>query len=307
MNKALLVYHKVDFDGVFSCCIARKALEEKYDEVELLGFTYGDQLPNFEEMDHDLTVMVDISFSPDIMKRLYQTRDCLWIDHHQTALQQADLGGYQGMDGLRRIGVGACELCWEFFNGPNIPVPTLIQYLSAYDVWDHARFPWDWETVPVQLALKTKYGVSVPKIWTDFEEMISPDYNFKGMLEVGQQIATYEATQFRAACKTYSFPITVNKKYRGVCILTNSFGSRIFESIQDQYDIYVTVNRRVDPTTGKVIFPVGMYAEQGRVDFSLAEYLQTTYGVDRSGGHACACGTSLNEEEFRRLIIDCEI
>lgn len=306
MKKALLCYHKVDYDGVFSCCIARKALEERYQEVEPLGFTYGDPLPDFESLDHDLIVMVDISFPPEVMKGLYQTRDCLWIDHHQTALTQADINGYSQMDGLRRIGTGACELCWEFFFG-GTPVPLIIQYLSAYDVWNKTRFPWDWETVPLQMILKTKYGMNVQKIWPDFEKMISPEYDVTELLGIGQQIATYEGNQFRSACKTYSFPVTVNGRYKGVCIMTNSFGSRIFESVADQYDIYVTVNRRTDPVTGQVIFPVGMYCEQGRVDFSLAEYLQVTYGVDRSGGHACACGTSLNEEEFRRLIIDCQI
>lgn len=303
MKKVALVYHKVDYDGLFSCCIARKALLEKYTDIELIGFTYGDPIPDLTG--HDLVVMVDISLPLETMKWLGSEKECIWIDHHQTALDQATREGYSGMGGLRRIGTGACELCWEYFYG-EWKCPKLIQYLSAYDVWNKDKFDWNSEVVPLQLILRTKYGMSLQKIWDAYNTLVSSRF-LPDLMEQGKLIAEYEANQFRAACKSYAFPVTVNEGYKGICIMTNSFGSRIFEPVIDQYDIYITVNRKVDPVTGKITFPVGLYCEPGRIPFSLGEYVQQKYGPDRGGGHACACGTSLTPDEFAELVIGCKI
>lgn len=309
MKKVIIVYHRVDYDGLFSAGVAKWALTKEgyWDEIEMLGWTHGDPMPKFDEMEFDAAILVDISFPPNIMKWLKGNVDVIWIDHHVTALNLADSNGYNDIDGLRRIGQGACELTWEFFTRGARP-PMTIQYLSAYDVWDHSRFNWDIEIVPFQLALKAQYGMNFDKIYENFDNFMTDAFSMDHMLEAGRMINDYEKQQFKAAVKTYSFPVTVAGKYKGICILTNSMGSRIFESVKDDYDIYMTANRKTDETTGSVYFTLGMYMENGRLpEFNCGEYLQSRFGSDKAGGHAGAAGTQLNLADFEKLIMKGEI
>lgn len=300
-RKVLIIYHRVDFDGVFSCCVSKFYYSQQENvEVTTLGWTYGDLIPELPK-DVDEIVMVDISFPPDYMVELVKNYKLTYIDHHQTAITASIDKGFDNVPGIREQGIAACELCWKYFF-PNFEVPLIIQYLSTWDVWNKERFDWENDVKPLQKILKTIYGMSETAIYADFPTMISPNYDFTSLLEKGRLIQQYENKQFRAAVKAYSFPITVNGKYKGVCMLTNNFGSGIFESVLNDYDIYVTANRRTAPD-GRMYFAIGMYAEPGRIDFSLGEYLRGRFGT-KAGGHPCAAGSEIDEETFRQLIID---
>lgn len=132
--KTLVIYHKADWDGIFSREICRRWFG---DEAEYLGWDYGDPVP-VVEAEREL-VMVDIS-----VEGLMEHPKLIWIDHHKSAIEKfpANSGAYL-IDG-----VAACRLTWQYFFGPNpLPVkedyverrveePYAVQLVGEYDVWD---------------------------------------------------------------------------------------------------------------------------------------------------------------------------
>lgn len=299
--KTTIIYHRVDYDGIFSACIVKYYLECRGEKPVLLGWNYGDPIPTVTT---GSVIMVDIMFPPEVMLQLKETKDVTVIDHHESSIKSSVQYGYDDLPGLRQYGKGACELCWDYYF--KTPCPKIIGYLSSYDVWNHDRFNWKTETVPMQLVLKAKFGIKVDLIYPEFIKMIQPGYDFRSLLESGRLIQEYEEKQFIGACKSYVFPITVAGKFKGACCLTHTFGSRLFESVAGDYDVFVTLNRKVNPE-GKVIFTAGLYSDGGIGDFSLAQYVRETYGEERGGGHPRACGCWFTPEEFYKILNTCSI
>lgn len=143
--KTLVIYHKADFDGIFSREICRKYFREN---AEYLGWDYGDPVPVVAEGRE--IVMVDIS-----VDGLMDHRPLVWIDHHKSAIAKfsPDIPGY------RIDGVAACRLAWQYFHTANVtrnPMldpgmtlpdkqafidrkvvePYAVQLAGEYDIWD---------------------------------------------------------------------------------------------------------------------------------------------------------------------------
>jgi oligoribonuclease NrnB/cAMP/cGMP phosphodiesterase (DHH superfamily) len=300
-KKALVIFHRVDFDGLLSAAITLDALKRNDIEAEYLGWNYGDELPDFERICNDYTdlVMVDISFPADIMLRLGGTdRNITWIDHHITAIENSYQEGYSGLPGIRRNGTAACELCWEYFY-PTCPVPRVIEYLGYYDVWNKTRYSWDNQVLPFQYGLKTRYGVNPKTFFPVFEDLLYEVIDLDEIIHEGDIILKYLERTWKSACKTYSFEIRVAGKYKGICILTTEFTSNIFNSVAEEYDVVVCCNRK-----GPDTYNLGMYKDQNKCpEFNCGEYMKN-YG---GGGHKGSSGGTLSFEEFKKLITDCEI
>lgn len=298
--KYYCLYHRVDQDGVVSACVVKKYVEGFSGNVEFFGWTYGDPIPNFKNHSFDILVLVDLSFPPDVMQWIKKNCKCIWIDHHKTAIDLSVKYEYSDMEGIRVDGKAACRLCYEYFFDKK--VPKFVKLIARYDVWDHSAGDWDTSVVPLQLALKAKYGISLKDLYPDFSDLCDPENSapIKSLIDVGKIILDYEQKQFKSATNSYAFPVLVAGKYRGICMLTNNFGSRIFESVKDNYDVYVTANRRTDER-GNPVYALGLYSDPGRIDFNLGQYLQNKYGPENAGGHATSCGARIPEEDFIKL------
>lgn len=143
--KTLVIYHKADWDGLFSREICRKHFG---DDAEYLGWDYGDPLPVVDPGRE--VVMVDIS-----VDGLMDHRPLVWIDHHKSAMAKfaPDIPGY------RIDGVAACRLAWQYFHTANyarnklldpcmtlpekqafidrkVVEPYAVQLAGEYDIWD---------------------------------------------------------------------------------------------------------------------------------------------------------------------------
>ena len=310
MKDGVIIYHRVDFDGVFSASIAEKWINEnpEYSSYELFGYTYGDEIPDAESWaknGYDSVIMVDISFPADYMNKYRELwksgvySDLIWIDHHITAIQDSISHGYSDLPGLRGLDSAACEYSWIYFFGEI--VPDIIQLLSAYDIWNKTRFDWGNCVLPLQYALKAKYGVNQVAIAGDFGKLIwsSPE-ELNSIIESGKLILKYLERTWKSAVKVYSFEITVAGRYKGIAMMSSEFSSNLFQSVMDKYDVYCVVNRR---DKGK--YACSLYIEPGRIEsFNAGEYLKANYG---GGGHRGAAGCVLGQEQFERLINNCEI
>lgn len=133
-----VIYHKSDFDGIFSMQIAKKFLKNTEKELHFLGWDYGDPVPKI--LKDENVYLLDLSI-PEIM----DNPNLIWIDHHKTAIDKhsKDIKGY------RIDGVAACRLTWQWFmlNGKGLPVkneyikrdvfePEAVRLIGEFDVWD---------------------------------------------------------------------------------------------------------------------------------------------------------------------------
>lgn len=142
----IVIYHRADFDGLFSREIAKRFFG---DNAEYIGWDYGDAVP--EVKGAETVYMIDIS-----VDALMGHPGLVWIDHHKSAIEKfpARIRGY------RIDGVAACRLAWQWFNHPDGPCspyaqpseywlplkqayldrlvsePCAVQLAGEYDVWD---------------------------------------------------------------------------------------------------------------------------------------------------------------------------
>lgn len=132
--KTLVIYHKADWDGLFSREICRKHFGQNAD---YLGWDYGDPVP-FIAPDREV-VMVDIS-----VEGLMTHPRLTWIDHHKSAIEKFSAA----IPGERIDGVAACRLAWQYYFGPTrlpakqdyidrkVVEPYAVQLAGEYDIWD---------------------------------------------------------------------------------------------------------------------------------------------------------------------------
>ena len=135
------IYHSADLDGKMSAAIVQSFNKD----CELIPANYGDPFPwhlfmNDKHNTNELVYMVDFSLQPfEKMYELMKLCRFVWIDHHETAINESLNNknwcetGISG--GILRIGIGACQLAWQYFTDREIPLP--VRALAHYDVWDH--------------------------------------------------------------------------------------------------------------------------------------------------------------------------
>jgi len=297
--KVAIYYHRVDWDGIFSALIAREFLEKKGLSVELEGWTYGDEVPGVTDIlgKYSSIYMVDISFPSEVMLGLHESSRVTWIDHHQTSIKDSELSGYSKMAGLRRDGLAACELTWEYLH-PGKECPMIIQYLGAYDVWSKDRFLWDDLVLPLQYGLKSEYNLSVKKVWEDWKDLMSDSDLLDYLIDQGKGILNWLSGASKSWVKIYGIPVTVAGKYKAIALLTPLFGSISFESVLEEYDLYITLNIREGTHV------IGLYAEPDRLpEFSAGEYLKMIC-LPGAGGHRAAAGGTLSKEKFLEVLYE---
>ena len=275
--KTIIVHHSEDFDGICSKLIVSRV----FPGATTLGFNYGDPIPDLSG--YDKIIMVDISFPSDIM---YGIKEKLtWIDHHITAIQDSEKNRYSGVPGIRKVGKGACELVWEYFMKSS--VPQAVKYLSAYDVFDKSRFPWLDEVVPFQYALRGRYGLKL------VDEVIDMDPN--DLIREGKSILNFLGLDWKESVNKNAFPITIDGKYKGICMITTQKGSLQFDSVYPEYDLFMWGS--FDKSG---VFRFSLASNGERVpEFNCGLYLKNHYN---GGGHQGIGGGTLGLDQFIGLI-----
>lgn len=306
--RSLIIYHRVDYDGVFSLMVAKYALShiDDIESVDALGYNYGENIPEIP-LDYDQVIMVDISFPPEVMMELKKRNDenlqqIIWIDHHITAIDDSSKYGYDTLPGLRYNGQAAVENTWDYFyEGEEAPM--IIQLLGTYDVWNKSRYDWENLVLPLQFALKAIYNFDLEKIWEELPELFTADITEleKTIIWPGTLILKYLRGTWKSAVKHYSFPCTVGEKYSGLAMLTTEYSSNAFGEETKNYDVCIVLN--YNPQTG--MFKTSMYVDPERdTDFHAGEYMKLKFG---GGGHRGAAGGQVPMEDFLRLIQDGKI
>lgn len=309
--KAIIVYHRADFDGIGSMLVAHQALsmeDPDIDTIDLKGWNYGDEVPNVTTelgAEYDIIIMVDISFPPEAMMELVDLQkvgvNTFWIDHHITAINDSIKYGYDVLPGLRYNGVAAIENTWEFFF-PKQPAPAVVQLLGTYDVWNKTRYDWEGLVLPLQFALRAKYGLSITDISQDWPTLVTSSFDeLEPLIESGRLILSFLRRNWESVVKNYSWEVIVDGKYRGIACMSTEFSSNLFGEKSKEYDVMIVI----DWYPKNQMFKTSMYVDPDRESaFSAGEYMKEHY---RGGGHKGAAGGQLTQDEFLRLINDCQI
>lgn len=296
--KALVIFHRVDYDGLFGNAIATKALKLKGYDVTNLGYNYNDVLPDVDFNTYDKIVLTDISLKPEMMKTLADNYSdkVIWIDHHVTAINDSKTYGYDKLEGVRVDGTAACELTYKYFFAEAVnEVPYCIRLVAANDVWDHDTFSWDDEVSPLQYGLGIDYKMNAKAVCDNLDDIIA---NVEAIKTLGIKVCEYMNGLYKNWCDRFAFEVTVAGKYRGIAMMSPQFGSKIFTPVYDkEYDVYVVVNKNANTDD----FNISMYSDKPGIDFSCGEYMKANYN---GGGHKGAAGGTITLGQFNKMITE---
>lgn len=261
-------YHSADLDGICSGAIVKM----QKPECEMIGINYGDPFPWTSVITGETVYMVDFSLPADEMERLNRICHLIWIDHHKSAIEEANArnfvaSGHQSLG----IGVAACELTWmEFFKGE---ICRAVSLLGRFDVWDYGNHPG---------ALEFQYGMrqfnTTPDDTGFWKSIFFGD--IQNIIEQGRSLLAYEEVQNEIFAKSFAFEV----KFDGLnCIAVNKglTNSLLFQSVYDpeRHDAMVAfVLRR--PGDWKV----SIYTDKPEID---ASAICKAHG---GGGHKKAAG-----------------
>lgn len=127
--KTCVVYHRVDWDGFTAAAVAKMA----FPDAELIGWTYGDNVPCVSSFDR--IIVVDLSLPEDWM--ITNASKLVWIDHHKNTIETLEQNKVLwAASGIRRDGIGACALTWQYFF-PGEAYPAHVRYVATADVMDY--------------------------------------------------------------------------------------------------------------------------------------------------------------------------
>jgi len=269
MNRVFVLHHN-DLDGRLSGAIVKK----KYSAAELHEINYGDAIP-WEEMAGADLYIVDFSLLPaDMARALGQQSNVVWIDHHQTAINQL-YPTYESLPGIRSMEQAGCRLTWDYLF-PHDAAPNAVYYVADRDLW---RFDIE-ETKPFCAALAHHDWPADDEQW-----QILLDKLLDGMHWASERLVTegdlildvVAAERKRALADAYE---TRFHGYRTLAINRPGTGELGEDIYRQGYDVaYCYVER---PLEGRLIRKVSLYSPT--VDVS---HLAQLYG---GGGHRAAAG-----------------
>lgn len=275
----LCIYHIADHDGKGSAAIVKSV----YPDIELMGLNHDMEIDYDEIEKHDKIVVCDISLPVDVMFKLSQEKDFVWIDHHISVIEQYENmlkeKNLEPIKGIRRVGTAAMVLTWEYFY-PNKEVPLGIKLLGLNDIFDLR----DKRVRAFEYAMQA-IGVNRPtdKIW---KEVIDDTMDIPSMVEKGKAILSYIRNRNFRLVRAEAF-VSEFEGYKCICANIPQGYSEFYDSLDNIRDYDVMINFFMNK---KNCWNLSFYTAKDNVDVSkLAE----KFG---GGGHAKAAGASSLKE-----------
>jgi len=205
----LCFYHSADLDGKCSAAVVNyyyvKNISGDYRKpVNFFPINYGDKFPWDLVNNHDV-FMVDFSLQPYLdMIKLNKVSNLIWIDHHETAIEE-NLKNGELIKGLCKVGYSGCELTWKFLF-PSDDIPLSISLLGRYDVWDMgSNFCWETIILPFQYGIRT-YNTS-PSNDILWNSILEDDSLVFDCVNTGNFIISYQNKENKLCLDQISFSL----------------------------------------------------------------------------------------------------
>lgn len=292
----IVIYHKADFDGLFSREIAKKFFGTR---ATYIGWDYGDPLPVIPPGAE--LYMIDIS-----VDGLMDYPGLVWIDHHKSAMEKFS----SSIKGYRIDGVAACRLAWQWFftyNNQRNPLadhfaalpekqdfvdrkvsePIAVRLAGEYDIWDKR----DPRAELFQHGLK-----SVEEL--DWRRLLKPDDNATGndgqhyvaeLLKGGEILQRARTKENESIITRQGFTV----QFEGLTFLACNharFNSHLFTAgIKPEHDALLGFNY-----DGAGKWRVSLYHVPDKTQHDLS-LIAVKYG---GGGHRGACGFKVEKLPF---------
>ena len=287
-GRTIIIYHKVDWDGYTSGAVALLVNPN----ADLLGWNYGDPLPNVN--DYDNVILVDLTMAYPWMEE--NAEKLIWIDHHANVIGNPDL---KHIKGIRQDGIGACALTWEyFFNGQQMPLHVAL--CATYDVFRKDGAYSDWEEAwAYQLALAEV--VNIPRNGSDYSKIgvdaamqfiqETPEETLK-RIEYGYSLEGERAQREVELFKNAEF---VERNGIKICKLISGKGTPAhnIKTNSDNHTADVFLLRSPKPLEDGLHYKIAIRVpEKSNVD---ASAIARQYG---GNGHIKAAGCIMTMEEF---------
>ena len=266
--------HSVDADGWTCSAIIKK----RFPRCQMFDINYGDESPWHLIQTDETVFMTDFSLPIQDMAKLAEMCDLIWIDHHQSAIDDRNREGLV-FQGIQVSGEAACALTWQYCF-PGEPVPYAVRLVSDWDLWEFEYAA----TKPFQYALRIQDTSPESPIW----ERLFEDKNegfVHTLLDHGLVIMEYEAQSNKIQCRA-----AFETEFEGLrCIAVNKLfsGSNLFESVWDEkkYDVMIAFG-----------WHRGQWKVSLRSTIVGVSELAKRYG---GGGHKHAAGFSCRELPFK--------
>jgi oligoribonuclease NrnB/cAMP/cGMP phosphodiesterase (DHH superfamily) len=294
-NRAIkCFFHAADLDGHSSAALVNLRFKHN---IYNIGFSYDREILWDFIKPSDVVFLVDLSFKAENMIKMRNhvgIDKFVWIDHHQTAIEDSIQNGYDDILGLRREGLAGCELTWQFLYNENRDnkMPVAIRLLGRYDVWDFEDSMFAFcdhnpkDIIPFQYGmraentfLKSKDNDRVLKLWNSV--ITRPDY-YKGIINSGKSIYKYLRKEWDINSKYSTWVVN----FEGLRLITTSqpgINSAYFENIfdPDEHDACCRIGIVKDK------YNVSLYGPpNGESKYDLSIIAKKYSG----GGHKNACG-----------------
>ena len=287
----ILVIHHTDLDGAMSAAVV--GMKHRNDEITYRLYNYGWPLEPKDLEGYDLVYAVDVSFNQS-SPWVYNLKNLIWIDHHKTAIEYEDQNPWMHqIHGLRGIGKGACEFTWEYLF-PKIQKPKLLEYLSAYDVWDKDRFDWN-RVEEIEYGAKYTFGLSPESII----KFIDEGQGLDSLIQVGYVLLVNHEKSYRGKLGNNGFYINSFFGYRVMALNTLDFTSMSFISYYDPKYFDIMMPFAIIPDSknlGKILVRFSLYTENPNIDVSLIAKQFS------GGGHKGAAGGLISLEMLQEIL-----
>lgn len=306
----VVIYHRADYDGLFSRAIAERVLGAS---AEYIGWDYGDPLPAIRP-EVNLIYMIDIS-----VDGMMDDPRITWIDHHKSAIDKFSAG----IPGLRIDGVAACRLAWQWFQDAikaqgipkedyverRVTEPLAVRLAGEYDVWDKR----DDRTDTFQAGLRSVVHKFPDPKWEEMlsmrrlsiseiealrdvghEYMIEPDGStppavFWQALENGRLLLRVKQEENDGIIKQFGFKVVMEGLTFLACNAAR-YNSLLFTAgVLPEHDALLGFNY-----DGKGKWRISPYHAPGKEHHDLS-LIAAKYG---GGGHRGACGFKTDKLPF---------
>lgn len=304
MNNKFYVYHHNDRDGKLSAVIIYYYLKHSLVEDDLgdnIIFVECDYSKPIEKIDeislNDIVYIVDFSFPIEDMERLYnRTKNIIWIDHHETAINKFKGTLFESLNGIRYSSKeepkAACMLCYEYTGLNKDKDSEIVKLASSYDTFEFEDKEEWWKDKVLNFHYETNYyniedlyalfvkELNFPKIY--FDDLLEDILNYGAIIKNNKHKRLKESLE-----DAFEYDL---EGYRCLVLNTNDKSSLVFGDRLKDYDYGIVFRFNGEK------YSYSIYADKDN-DLKANE-VAVKYG---GGGHAKSSGFTLDYNLFDKI------
>ena len=279
------IFYHDDLDGRLSAYLALKFAAVEGEKWLQIPMNYDKPFPMETIRKNDRVYLLDYHISPEDMTTLKSIVPAVtWIDHHISSIEKfKDYPGH--IDGLRRDGMAACMLTYEYFlpeftGLPEEAFPYYIRLVADRDVW---AWRYGEDTVNFCSALDAlDTSPDNIELWRQARD--NPEH----FLKMGKVVNQYKTMRNQEIIVRNAY-LSEFEGLRAICCNCPRADSNLFDGIDpNSYEIMAVYSY-----TGEV-WCVSLYTKRDDIDVSR---IAMKYG---GGGHKQAAGFTTKDFLFAK-------